>query len=274
MSERHQPLLVVQHLSLAFGGITAIDNLSFIARDREATALIGPPGAGKTSVINCITGFSRACSGRLEFHVGKRPFLLERMEQCRITREARIVRTFRHPRLFTGMTTLENLLLARDARRSRAGMILGIFQFGGKRARQAAEHARYWLNKFGLGHAAGQKIADLSITVRRKLEIVRALASDARLVCIDEPENGLAARERDQLHRQLLEAKAEAPAMLITGPDLSFVGDLSDHVVVLDRGVCIATGSPGQICSDAAVLRTWLGVAPGGETVPRIPVSC
>jgi branched-chain amino acid transport system ATP-binding protein len=274
MSEPLQSLLVVQRLSLAFAGVTAVDNLSFIARDGQVTGLIGPPGAGKMSIVNCITGFSRPSSGRLEFHCGKTTFLLERMDRCRIARDARIVRTFRHPRLFTGMTALENILLARDARRSRAGMVLGVFQLGGKRARQAAEHARYWLNKLGIGQAAGQRVADLSPPLRRKVEIARALASGARLVCIDEPENGFDARERDHLLRQLLDAKTEAPAMLITGPDLRFAGVLSDHVVVLDRGTCIAAGSVGEICGDTTVLRTWLGVAPGAETVPRVRLSC
>ena len=272
MNKADQPLLVVQHLSLAFGGVTAIDDLSFVARDRQVTALIGPQGAGKTSVLNCITGLCRPSSGRMEFHLRKRPFLLERMEPGRIAREAQIVRTFRNPRLFRGMTVLENILLAQDARRSRGTQLCGIF--GLIRSRTAVEPACYWLDKMGLSHTADKTADDLSPPLRRRIEIVRALASGARFICLDEPENGLDERERDHLLRQLNDIKAEAPAMLITSEDLRFAGPLGDHVVVLDRGACIAAGGASEVCRDAAVLRAWLGVAPGGETVPAIPVSC
>ena len=272
MNKADQPLLVVQHLSLAFGGETAIDDLSFVARDRQVTALIGPQGAGKTSVLNCITGFFRPSSGRMEFYSRKRPFLLERMEHGRIAREAQIVCNFRNPRLFRGMTVLENILLAQDARRSRTTLLCGIF--GSSRNRAAVERARYWLDKMDISHAAEKLAGDLSQPLRRRIEIVRALASGARLICMDEPGNGLDECECDHLLRQLIDVKTEAPAMLITGEDLRFAGALSDHVVVLDRGACITVGSTSEVCNNAAVLRAWLGVAPGGETVPAIPVSC
>jgi branched-chain amino acid transport system ATP-binding protein len=274
MNHMHQPLLVVQHLSLSLDGVIAIDDLSFVARDRQVTALIGPQGAGKTSVLNCITGFCRPSSGRLEFHSRARPFLLERMEACRITREAQIARTFRNPRIFRGMTVLENILVAQDARLSPAALLCGTLALAGKRSSQAAERAHYWLDKLGLRHLAGHMATTLLPPLKRRLEIVRALASGARLICMDEPDNGLDEWELDQLLRQLLDSKAEAPAMLITDTDLKFTGALGDHVVALDRGVCIATGSTSELCGHAAVLRAWLGVAPGGDTVPRIPLSC
>lgn len=272
MNKADQPLLVVQHLSLAFGGVIAIDDLSFVARDRQVTVLIGCQGAGKTSVLDCVTGFCQPSSGRMEFHSRKRPFLLERMEHGRVAREAQIMRTFCNPRLFRDMTVLENILLAQHARRSRVTLLCGIF--GLIRSRAAVERARYWLDKMGLSHATDKVADDLSQPVRRRIEIVRALASGARLICMDEPESGLDGRERDHLLRQLNDIKAEAPAMLITGEDLRFAGALSDHIVVLDRGACIAAGSAREVCNNAAVLRAWLGVAAGGETVPAISVSC
>jgi branched-chain amino acid transport system ATP-binding protein len=272
MTETNPPLLIVQHLSLAFGGVTAIDNLSFVARDRQITALVGRQGAGKTCVLNCITGYYRPSSGRMEFHSGERPFLLERMEHCRIAREAQIVRSFGNPRFFRRMSVLETVLLAQDALRSRTALLCG--SFGLTRNRAGAERARYWLDKMGLQHLAGEMAADLSPLLRRRLEMVCALACGARLICMDQPENGLDERERDRLLRQLLDAKTGGPAMLITAEDLRFAGPLSDHVVVLDRGACIAAGSFHEVCGDAAVLRTWLGVAPGGETVPRVALSC
>lgn len=270
-----QPLLFVRHLSLAFGEIVAIDDLSFIAGKGEVTALLGPPGSGKSSVLDCISGLIRPQVGRIELHARTpAPFLLERMEHCRIAREARVVRTFRNPPLFAAMTVLENMLVAQNVRASATGFLLGMFALSRRRAKRASERGRYWLDRLGLSHAAGRMAGDLPPGLQRRLEIARALATEPRLLCLDEPDNGLNDRERDQLCGQLLELKREGLAMLITGQDFGVAATLCDRVIALDHGACIAEGTPRDVCGQPAVLRAWLGVPHGREIVPRLAVSC
>ncbi len=273
MSETNVPLLVVQHLTLAFGSVTAIDDLSFTARDNQITAILGPGGAGKTSVLNCISGLCRPGSGGIEFHTaGGAPLLLERMESWRITREARIARTFRNPRIFAGLTVLENVLLAQNAMRSRAAELAALFTSA--KSRKAAQRARYWLDRMGLSQVAESPAGVLSPGSQRRLEIARALAADPRLLCLDEPAAGLDRWEQDALIRRMQDSKQQMPAVLITGHEAGTMESLCDHAVVLDRGRAIASGKARDLCSDAAVLCAWLGVPPGGESVPRIAASC
>lgn len=268
-----RPLLRVQHLTLSFGSVRAIDDLSFTVREAEIAGLIGPEGAGKTSVLDCITGFHRPDAGRIELYGGPaKPFLLERMEICRIAGKARVIRTFRNPRLFGRLTVLENILVAQHARRFPAG---GLWSFLPIRwNRKAVERARHWLDRLGLSHAAGRKACELSAPMQRRLEIARAAASGPRLLCMDEPEIGLTMRERDQLGAQLFELKQNGIAILLTGQDMRMARALCDRVFVLDRGVCVGAGNPRNVCDSRAVQRAWLGVPPGRDVVPRIHASC
>ncbi len=267
-----QPLLVVQHLTLSFGGVVAVDDLSFAARDGEITGLVGPEGAGKTSVLDCITGLTRPPVGRIELRSRSgAPFLLERMDADRIVREARVVRAFRNPRIFSRMTALQNILVALYAARSRAAAANLIFLFT---SRSASEKAGYWLDRMGLAHVADRPAGALPRGLQRRLEIARALATAPRLLCIDEPATGLDSREKDDLLRHLQELKRQPLAILITAHDFRLAESLCDHVVAMDHGAAIASGTPGGICGQAALLRAGLGVPHGGETVPRIHVSC
>lgn len=266
-------LLRVQHLSLSFGSATALDNLSFAVRANEITGLLGPEGAGKTTVLDCLTGFRHPAAGRIELYASStRPFLLERMEPCSIVRDAGVVRTFRDPRLFRRMTVLENVLTAQFAAQSSVWSLATLFPCSWNR--KAVERARYWLDRMGLSHAAGRNASELSAPMQRRLEMARAAATGPKLLCMDEPEIGLTKRECDQLAAHLLELKQNGIAVLLTGQDIRLARSLCDHAIVLDRGACIAAGKPREVWRSAAVQRAWLGVPAGHDLVPRMYVSC
>ena len=204
---RHEraPLLTVEHLTMRFGGLLAVSDLSFIARHGEITALIGPNGAGKTTVFNCITGFYKPTVGRLQLaHPDGASFLLERLPDFRIAREARVARTFQNVRLFAGMTLLENLLVAQHNTLMVASGFTVLGLFGSRtyaRAEAAAiDKARYWLDRVGLAERADDPAGALPYGAQRRLEIARAMCTDPVLLCLDEPAAGLNNRESAELN--------------------------------------------------------------------------
>ena len=273
MTTQKKPLLIVQHLSLAFGSITAVDDLSFVAPEDQITALVGPEGAGKTSVLNCVTGLCRPLTGRIELHGGRRaPFLLERMEHCRIARNAHVVRTFRNARLFASMTVLDNIVVAQNGRFGTGKVISSVFGFPSRR--RALEKARHWLDRVGLSREGARVAAELSPALQRRVEIARALATEPRLICMDEPAIGLSKHETTQLADILRGITRDGIALLVTAQDIRFAEMLASHTVALDHGACIAAGSPSELSDHPAVLRAYLGLPPGGEIVPRIHASC
>ena len=288
----HQdPLLTIDHLTMRFGGLVAVDELSFHVRRGDITALIGPNGAGKTTVFNCVTGFYRPSAGRLVLSSGKRLdadvlakltdsgrrhskqhglFLLERMPDQEIAREARVARTFQNIRLFTGMTVLENLMVGEHNPLMRASgySLFGLLGLPGyrKREAQALDHARAWLDRIGLTTRADDPAGALPYGAQRRLEIARAMMSGPTLLCLDEPAAGLNPRESAELNELLRAIRDEQGAsILLIEHDMSVVMQISDHVVVLDYGEKIADGTPDQIRNDARVIAAYLGVEDEGE---------
>jgi branched-chain amino acid transport system ATP-binding protein len=260
------PILVIDHLTMRFGGLVAIADLSFTARRRDITALIGPNGAGKTTVFNCITGFYKPTEGMMRLvHDDGREFLLERLLDFRIAKHARVARTFQNIRLFQGMTVLENLIVAQhNPLMLASGMtLLGLIGAPSYARAEAAaiDKARYWLDKIGLTRRADDAAGSLAYGEQRRLEIARAMCSEPVLLCLDEPAAGLNARESADLNRLLLSIRTEhAISILLIEHDMSVVMEISDHVVVLDYGVKISDGSPEHIRNDQKVIAAYLGV--------------
>jgi branched-chain amino acid transport system ATP-binding protein len=259
------PLLKVEHLTMRFGGLTAVDDASFEVGQRDITALIGPNGAGKTTVFNCITGFYKPTEGMMKLdHPDGQSFNLERLDDHDINARARVARTFQNIRLFSGMTVLENLMVAQHNVLMRAsgltiGAILGISGFG-KAERQAVDHARHWLERVGLTRRADETAGELPYGDQRRLEIARALATEPRLLLLDEPTAGMNPRETDTLTELIGLLRRELGlSVLLIEHHMEVVMGISDRITVLDYGTRIAEGTPAEIRQNAQVIEAYLG---------------
>ena len=259
------PILQVDHLTMRFGGLTAIGDLSFAAPARQVTSIIGPNGAGKTTLFNCITGFYKPTEGSVRLqHPVAGEIRLESLPSHCVARDAQVVRTFQNIRLFPKMTVLENLIVAQHNPLQGASVfsiagLLGLPSY--RRAETAAlEKAMNWLERLGLLALADTPAGELPYGTQRRIEIARALCVNPVLLCLDEPAAGLNPRESAELNQLLLQlSREEGVSVLLIEHDMSVVMKVSDHIVVLNYGCKIAEGTPIEIQNNPQVIKAYLG---------------
>ena len=248
-------MLALHEVRKVFGGLAAVNGVSFSVAEDEIKALIGPNGAGKTTVFNLITGVLPLTAGRItsgERRLDGRP--PHAVAGCGIAR------TFQNLQVFAHMSVLENVMVGCH-RQGRRGMVAAALRTPGLLAEEQKLQAAAMgaLEFVGLADRAPEEASNLPFGRQRLLELARALAARPRLVLLDEPAAGLNTHETDQLGELLRKVRASGIALLLVDHDMELVMDISDEVVVLDRGEVIAQGPPRQVQREARVLAAYLG---------------
>jgi len=248
-------LLEVRELTKRFGGVVAQDKISFSIEPGIVCGLIGPNGAGKTTLFNMITGIYQPDAGQVLFN-GKDT---RKMAVHQIV-GAGIARTFQHVELFGSMTLLENVLVGMHVR-TRAGFWGAVTRLPWVKTeeQEARKKALQLLDFTGLSDWADKPAGDLPVGRQKTAEIARALASDPRLLLLDEPAAGLNAVETEQLGRLIAQVKDRGVTMMLVEHDMSLAMGISDNVIVLDQGKKLAQGTPREIQNNETVMAAYLG---------------
>ncbi len=249
-------MLTVRNLSMRFGGLLAVNDVSLDVNEREIISVIGPNGAGKTTVFNCISGFYKPTDGEITFQ-GK---AIQGVPDFKISRLG-MVRTFQHVRLFNSMTVIENLLVAQH-RHVNTNLFAGLFNTPSfrKKESEAMERATYWLRKVDLLSVANREAGNLAYGQQRRLEIARCMVTEPKLLMLDEPAAGLNPKETRDLDELIVSLKHDYDvSILLIEHDMGLVMGISDRIYVVSQGTPLAQGTPDEIKSNADVIKAYLG---------------
>ena len=251
-------LLAVENISLSFGAVQAISNVTFDIRKGEVRAIIGPNGSGKTSMLNVINGFYHPQEGTITFAGKTRSRMLPHEAAAQ-----GISRTFQNVALFKGMSTLDNIMTGRVLKQ-KASLIEQAFYFGRGRSEEI-EHREFVENIIDflqIQAIRNQPVGRLPYGLQKRVEFGRALAAEPELLLLDEPMAGMNLEEKEDMSRYIMEVREQfGTTVALIEHDMGVVMDLSDRVVVLDYGRQLADGTPDEVSASQEVIDAYLGVS-------------